>query len=77
MTLEELVHEIYEKPMAPEEFERQLALALADREEMEAIQDQIRWFKRRYPTAGERLRWARRTYDQWMRSHPSRKTVRT
>lgn len=26
----------------------------------------IRWFRRRYPTAGERLAYVRRTYERWM-----------
>ena len=36
----------------------------------EAEQRLDRWFKRRYPTAKERLDYARRTYAEWMRSAP-------
>jgi hypothetical protein len=43
-----------EAPMTPEEREDLVAL--------------IRWFRRRYPTPLERLTYARKTYNAWMRT---------
>jgi len=37
----------------------------AEREEILAL---VRWFKRRYPTAGERLAYVRRAYARWQRT---------
>ena len=56
---------IYETPLPPEEFERRLAAALADEEQMQANLELCRWFMRRYPTAAERLEYARRKYAEW------------
>jgi len=53
-----------------EEFDRRLALALAelDGPEGQALRDHIRWFRKRYPTALDRLRYARRKYEQWSKT---------
>ena len=52
--------------LEPEEFDRRLAQALAelDGEEGERIDELLAWFGRRYPTPLERLRYARRAYEQ-------------
>ena len=58
---------IYERSLEPEEFDRLLREALADTEQMERNRELIRWFKRRYPTARDRLSYARRKYAEWTR----------
>lgn len=58
---------IYEKSLEPAEFDRLLQEALADKEQMERNLELIRWFKRRYPTARDRLAYARRKYAEWTR----------
>lgn len=56
-------------PLEPSEFRRRLEAALAELNgpEGENLASLIRWFSRRYPTAGERLRYARRKHDEWRR----------
>jgi len=51
------------------EFDRRLAQVLAelDGEEGDELRAQIAWFKRRYPTPTERIRFARRRYDAAMK----------
>lgn len=68
--VEALRRAFYETPLPPEEFDRRLAAALSEEEELEAALALCRWFKRRYPTAKERLDYARRKYAEWMRSAP-------
>lgn len=58
---------IYETPLSPEEFDRRLREALADEEQMQRNRELCQWFLRRYPTAGERLAYARRKYAEWTR----------
>jgi len=65
-----LVDAIYEEPLAPEEFRRRLALALAEKEELEAARELVAWFKRRYPTVKERFDYVRRRRAEWLRSAP-------
>jgi hypothetical protein len=55
---------IYETPLSPEEFAARLGAALADEEQMQANLELCRWFLRRYPTAAERLAYARRKYAE-------------
>lgn len=57
--------EYYDAPLPPDEFERRLALALAelDGPEGEEMQATIAWFKRRYPTPTDRVRYCRRRHD--------------
>lgn len=57
----------WETPLPPEEFNRRLAAALADEEQIQANAELCRWFRRRYPTAAERLAYARRKYAEWTR----------
>ena len=56
-----------EAPLAPEEFERRLRLALdeLDGPELENLSSLIRWFSRRYPTGEARLAYVRRAYARW------------
>ena len=56
-----------EEPLAPDEFQRRLAQALAelDGEEGEQIGELIAWFLRRYPTPEARLRYTRRKLREW------------
>jgi hypothetical protein len=55
-----------ERRLTPEEFQAWVDAPMSDAER-EEIQAQIAWFKRRYPTARERLAYARRMYAQWVR----------
>lgn len=57
----------WEAPLSPEEFHRRLAIALADREQIQENAGLCAWFCRRYPTAGERLAYVRRKYAEWTR----------
>lgn len=50
--------------LTPEEMRAALAIPLSDSEREESL-SLIRWFRRRYPTAGERLDYARRAYRRW------------
>lgn len=49
-----------ERELAPDDFERRLQGMLADSDEMAERAALMRWFMRRYPTARERLAYARR-----------------
>jgi hypothetical protein len=59
-----------EEELSPEEFKRRVAASFADLDagELENIEQLFRWFTRRYPTAKERLAYARRKYSEWTRS---------
>jgi hypothetical protein len=61
---------VWLEPLPPVEFERRLALALAelDGEELENLSSLIGWFQRRYSTPKERLAYARRRYEGWVRA---------
>ena len=56
----------YDDVLAPEEFDRRLALALesARGPEGEGMAELIEWFVRRYPGPLDRLRYARRKYEE-------------
>ncbi len=58
---------LHEQPLPPDEFERRRALPITDDERAAAL-ELIAWFRRRYPTPGERLAWARRAWTRWMRA---------
>ncbi len=62
-----LLKALAETPLSPERFRAALAVPIG-REEMEEARSLIRWFRRRYPTAGERLAYARRAYRRWTRA---------
>ena len=59
---------VWENELEPEEFYRQVAACLADAEDMRERRALITWFKRRYPTAKDRLAYARRMHAQCTRS---------
>jgi len=63
----EAAHRVWETELAPDEFDRRLALALAEEGECERARELIIWFRTRYPTAGQRLAYARRKYAEWTR----------
>lgn len=67
-TLDPEVHALWEEPLERAEFERRVALALAEDEEIQRLGELIDWFSRRYPTAKERLAYARRKYEEWTRT---------
>lgn len=56
--------------ISPAEFEERVRLAVAelDTPELEEIRASIRWFQRRYPTPLDRLRYARRKYEEWAKT---------
>jgi hypothetical protein len=56
---------LHEEPLPREEFLRRLALPISDEERDETLA-LIRWFRRRYPTPGERLAWARCAQKRWL-----------
>ena len=58
-----------EEPLALEEWRRRATIPLTD-DEREHTLDLVRWFRRRYPTAADRLAYARRAYARWVRSAP-------
>jgi hypothetical protein len=64
------VESLYLEPLPPEEFERRVRASLGELEgsELENLQELIGWFRRRYPTAKERLSYARRAYARWVRA---------
>jgi len=58
-----------ERRLSAEEFDAYLAGTRSD-DERRDMQEQIAWFRRRYPNPIDRLRWARRTYQAWIKSAP-------
>jgi len=68
------VEALYLARLPPAEFERRLRASLAelDGPELENLSDLIRWFVRRYPTAGARLAYGRRAYARWARAAATR-----
>ena len=55
---------VAERRLTPREVREALAIPLTDSEREESL-SLIRWFRRRYPTAGERLAYVRRAYRRW------------
>lgn len=53
-----------QRQLTPDEVREALATPLSDSERDESL-SLIRWFRRRYPTPGERLAYARRAYRRW------------
>jgi hypothetical protein len=53
-----------ERELSPEEFDGLVRRALADEDEMRERAALVEWFRRRYPTARDRLAYARRKYRQ-------------
>jgi hypothetical protein len=57
---QDLVAEVYEAPLTPDEFERRLEALRGDAESVAEADALIAWFVRRYPTPEARLAYARR-----------------
>jgi hypothetical protein len=53
-----------ERELTAGEVREALATPLSDSERDESL-SLIRWFRRRYPTPGERLAYVRRAYRRW------------
>ena len=62
----ERVRALSERQLSPEEVRAALAVPLGEAEEEES-RSLIRWFRRRYPTPGDRLAYVRRAYRRWAR----------
>lgn len=60
------IAELVDAPLDREEFLARIEAPLTDEELREAA-ELHRWFTRRYPTAGERLAYARRKFEEWNR----------
>jgi len=58
-----------ERQLSAEEFEAYLE-GTRSADERRDMQEQIAWFLRRYPDPVDRLRWARKTYEAWMKTAP-------
>ena len=63
---------LWNEPLPPDEFDRRVRAAIAelDGDEYENVASLVRWFLRRYPTARDRLRFARRRYAEAVRVAP-------
>ena len=57
-----------ERRLSREELAAAEAIPISDAEREETLA-LIRWFRRRYPTAAERLAYVRRKYARWRRCH--------
>jgi hypothetical protein len=67
-TLADLVN----RELSVEEWRAQIAIPLSP-DEIEHTLALVRWFRRRYPTAADRLAYVRRAYARWQRAaKPSR-----
>ena len=53
-----------QRRLTADEVRAALATPLGDSERDDSL-SLIRWFRRRYPTPGERLAYARRAYRRW------------
>lgn len=60
----ERLKSLAEQPLPLDEWQRRLAIPLSP-EEIEHTQSLVLWFRRRYPTVGERLAYVRRTFKRW------------
>ncbi len=61
------IAKIYETELTPNEFRAAIERGLADEEAMAEMTAHVAWFRRRYPTALDRFRYARRMLDAWTR----------
>ena len=64
----EIAH-LVDRRLPVDEFERRIAAPITD-QELEETADLVRWFTRRYPTPKDRLRYARRKFEEWTRRAP-------
>ena len=66
------VQEIAERQLSVEELDAYVHAPMSEAEREEILAS-VAWFTKRYPTPGERLAAARRTYKQWAKGmHPGR-----
>ena len=65
----EEVRALAERRLSPEEFDAYAGAPVSPEEEA-AMAELIAWFRRRYPTPGARLAYARRAYARWRKSLP-------
>ena len=65
----ERVRQIAERRLSAEEFNAYVNAPMTE-EEREQIVAAVAWFKRRYPTPGQRLEAARRACKQWTQGMP-------
>jgi hypothetical protein len=59
--------ELANRQLNAEEWQAQAAVPLS-RDEVAATLELVRWFRERYPTATDRLTYARRAYARWRRA---------
>ena len=59
--------ELANRELTDEEWQAQAAIPLSP-EEIEHTRALVRWFRRRYPTAADRLAYVRRAYARWRRA---------
>jgi hypothetical protein len=64
------IRELSERVLSADEVRAALAVPLGEAEEEDA-RSLIRWFRRRYPTPGERLSYVRRAYQRWRAAQPT------
>ena len=60
-----------ERRLTPDEVRDAIATPLSEAERADNA-SLIRWFRRRYPTPGERLAYARRAYRRWSAAQAGR-----
>jgi hypothetical protein len=65
----ERIQKLTERELSPEDFDAYVNAPMTQ-EEREEILASVAWFRKRYPTPGERLAAARRAYQQWARGMP-------
>ena len=63
------LRQIAERRLSAEEFDAYVHAPMTP-EELQDIVTSVAWFKKRYPTPGERLAAARRAYQQWAQGMP-------
>ena len=68
----ERIREIAERTLTAAELDAYVSAPMTEAER-EEILNSVAWYRRRYPTAGERLAAARRAFIQWTRSVPGSK----
>lgn len=59
--------ELANRPLTADEWRTQTAIPLTP-DEIEHTLALVQWFRRRYPTAAERLAYVRRAYARWQRT---------
>ncbi|MBX3186032.1 MAG: hypothetical protein KF819_03415 [Labilithrix sp.] len=69
------IEELYNRRLSAAELSRML-MPVTD-EEVASTMELVRWFRRRYPTAKERLAYVRRAYERWASGPTLTVTART